>query len=371
MRDRLGLTVSQAIAAWALALFVGGMAGFMAMLICFYLLSFGGEDEAQKHGISTVQATRLGGVAVVSYLLMHLWFQYSISGIALPADGVALIAVSLCFFVLGLFEDLFANLSSKRRFSIMLSLAFVAVISQPILVLSPPGIPLVDSIFAWSTLSGVVCTALCIGFIPNAFNTADGANGLVAGSSAFIFAALIMQAPASIVPVLSAAFLGCLLFLVFNLISGRFFLGDGGAYFLGAITGLSLIMTSNQMHVSVWWLLTLIFYPVADLLWSIRRRISGGRAPYEPDNQHLHNLWFAYLKTNSQDSTQLNTITGLSIATLFGGIPAMAVLALGADPAARFWGLYLIGQGLSYVLVWRILHWRLQGRCLDCRDCSN
>ena len=359
MRDRLGLTVPQAIAAWVLALFIGGMAGCVAMLICFYLLSFGGDDDAQKHGISTMQATRLGGVAVVSYLLMHLWFQYSISGIILPAEGMALIGVSLCFFGLGLFEDLFANLSSKRRFGVMLSFAFVAVASQPFLVLSPPGIPLVDTLFGWSMISGVMCTALCIAFISNAFNTADGANGLVAGSSAFIFAALITQAPASIVPVLSAAFLGCLLFLVFNLISGRFFLGDGGAYFLGALVGLSLIVTSNQKDVSVWWLLTLVFYPVADLVWSIFRRIKAGRSPFAADNQHLHNLFFAYLSTETRAGSIANTVTGVSIATMFGGIPALFVITVAADPTSSAWVYWVCCQCCAYVAIWQYLTQKL------------
>ena len=81
---------------------------------------------------------------------------------------------------------------------------------------------------------------------PECFNTADGANGLVAGTSALAFVALISVAPHDLVPFLLAAVVGCLVFLVFNLISGRFFLGDGGAYFLGVLAGLSLVMVSNE-----------------------------------------------------------------------------------------------------------------------------
>ena len=63
--DRLGLTVTQAILAWGLVILIGGAAGLIAMLICNYMLSFGGADSANKHGISKVQATRLGGIAIV------------------------------------------------------------------------------------------------------------------------------------------------------------------------------------------------------------------------------------------------------------------------------------------------------------------
>ena len=74
-RDRLGLSISQAAVAWGLVLLVGGAAGLIAMLLCNYILSFGGKDSAGKHGISQVDATRLGGVAIVAYMLMHLGYQ--------------------------------------------------------------------------------------------------------------------------------------------------------------------------------------------------------------------------------------------------------------------------------------------------------
>ena len=43
-RDRLGLSVSQAVVAWGLVVLIGGAAGLIAVLICNYLLSFGGGD---------------------------------------------------------------------------------------------------------------------------------------------------------------------------------------------------------------------------------------------------------------------------------------------------------------------------------------
>ena len=46
----------------------------------------------------------------------------------------------------------------------------------------------------------------------------------------------------------------------------------------------------QQFDVSVWWL-ALVFYPVADLLWSMARRLHKG-TPFAPDNQHFHTLLF-------------------------------------------------------------------------------
>ena len=46
--DRLGFTVAQAVVAWLLVFLIGGAAGIVAMLLCHYLLTFGGEDSANK-----------------------------------------------------------------------------------------------------------------------------------------------------------------------------------------------------------------------------------------------------------------------------------------------------------------------------------
>ena len=162
-----------------------------------------------------------------------------------------------------------------------------------------------------------------------------------------------------LMPFISAAFVGCLLFLVFNLISGRFFLGDGGAYFLGALCGLSMVVVSNTSDVSVWWLLSLVFYPVADLLWSMARRLRSGASPFAPDNQHYHNLLFAYLDSSDRSSTAANTLTGVMIAMLFSGVPAFLTLTGIWSAEAEVWLLWVCGQWLVYGASWKYLNDRL------------
>jgi UDP-N-acetylmuramyl pentapeptide phosphotransferase/UDP-N-acetylglucosamine-1-phosphate transferase len=353
--DRLGLTVPQAVVAWSLAFLIGGAAGLIAMLACHYLLSFGGEDSAQKHGISQVKATRIGGVAIVVYLLLHLWFQMGLGPNTLSFEVMVLFAASIAVFMIGVFEDLYAGLSAKLRFVLMLLIGAGAVVTAPGLVLQPVGIPGLDTLLKSTMPLAMLFTGLCVAFIPNAFNTADGANGLVSGISACVFAALATQAPQTIAPLLSSAFVGCLLFLVFNLISGRFFLGDGGAYFLGALSGLSVIVVSNATDVSVWWLLALIFYPAADLIWSMARRVWAGKSPLEPDNQHLHNLLFALLDSGPRTSMQANTLTGLAIAFVFSGLPAVLVVVLGLSAASPAWFFGVCLQWALYVIAYQLL----------------
>lgn len=347
--NRLGLTIPQAVLAWGLVVLIGGAAGLLAMLICNFMLSFGGSDSASKHGISNVQATRLGGVAIVAYMVMHLGYQASIGLLLPPLTEAVIVATCFAYFLIGVYEDLSGLLSARVRFSLMLCLGLITIFRTPDLVLLPVGIGWVDLIVGTSSLSAIIFTALCVAFIPNAFNTADGANGLVAGTSAFAFVALIPVAPNDLVPFLLAALVGCLVFLVFNLISGRFFLGDGGAYFLGVLAGLSLVVVSNESDVSVWWLLALVFYPVADLIWSMARRIRQGTSPLNPDNQHFHNLLFAWINAGSQSPMRANNYTGLFVVFIFSGIPFMVTMLQVLPPTDSGWFFLVLAQSTLYI----------------------
>ena len=349
------MTIPQAILAWELVLLVGGAAGVIAMLLCHYILTFGGHDSSDKHGISKVSATRIGGVAIIAYVALHLGYQYT-AGIYQPSLAEnSIMITALAYFLLGIYEDLRGNLSARLRFGIMIVIAAATMAFSTHLVLLPVGISWLDLILRLP-ISAVLFTAVCVAFIPNAFNTADGANGLVAGISLAVLTGLTAVAPAELLPFISAGAAACLVFLVFNLISGRFFLGDGGAYFLGAFCGLAVVVVSNTTDVSVWWLLAMIFYPVADLMWSMGRRYLAGDSPFKPDNQHFHNVLFAWLDSSKRSSQTANTTCGVGIATLFAGLP-LALSMGGTIPveSGQWFGVVIV-QWAIYALGWRVLN---------------
>ena len=356
--DRLGFTVSQAIAAWVLVFLIGGAAGVVAMLLCHYLMTFGGEDSADKHGISKVTASRVGGIAVVGYMLIHLGYQY-FTGLYSPSFAEnSVFLTAMAYFALGFFEDLRGNLSAKLRFGLMAMIAAGTLLLSPHLVLGPVGIFFVDAAVS-TQITALLFTAICVAYIPNAFNTADGANGLVSGVSLATLTGLSAVAPPELLPFIASGAVGCLIFMIFNVISGRFFLGDGGAYFLGAFCGLSVVLIANQTDASVWWLLSMIFYPVADLLWSMGRRALDRKSPFEPDNQHFHNVLFAWLDTDKRSSVVANTTCGIGIAVVFAGLP-LAIFSTGLIAADSFnWLWVVVLQWVVYGAGWRYLNQRL------------
>ena len=350
------MTIPQAILAWALVLLVGGAAGIVAMVLCYLALFLGGVDRVTSHGISRKPSVRHGGVTLVSYMCFFLIYQWH-SGIFEPAGKqLIVLGIALAFFAIGCLEDLTNSWSARGRFGAMLFVAFLSLALTSELLLQPVGIAWLDDNFLSNPIISIITTGACIAFLPNAFNTADGANGLVAGISLAVLTGLAAVAPPGLLPLVSAGAVACLLFLVFNLISGRFFLGDGGAYFLGAFCGLAIVVVSNETDVSVWWLLAMIFYPVADLIWSIVRRFLRGDSPFTPDNQHFHSLLFAWLNSRKQSSQASNTACGVGIAMLFGGLP-LALSMCGVIPVeSRQWFGVVVVQWVAYAFGWNVLH---------------
>ena len=101
------------------------------------------------------------------------------------------------------------------------------------------------------------------------------------------------------------------------------------------------------------------FYPVADLIWSMGRRLRQGVSPLNPDNQHFHNVLFAYLDSGDQSSVRANTITGVSIALLFAGLPLALTMSGTWSVDDGAWFFWVLGQWCLYAIGWKYLNDRL------------
>jgi UDP-GlcNAc:undecaprenyl-phosphate GlcNAc-1-phosphate transferase len=76
-----------------------------------------------------------------------------------------------------------------------------------------------------------------------------------------------------------------------ELSAGTYFLGDAGAYTLGFLLAVSLItLHSKHIEISVWSILLLIFWPLADMGHSIFRRRLHGKRSDRPDKLHFHHV---------------------------------------------------------------------------------
>ncbi|MEB3172500.1 MAG: MraY family glycosyltransferase [Cyanobacteriota bacterium] len=264
-------------------------------------LAYGLIDAPDPRKQHTTPMVRLGGIGIVLGFSLALAVTWRWGGFAdLSADKDQLIwttlAGALCFFVIGLADDLFALPPLPR----LVGQLFVAMAvwsqgvqigtielpfdllgrSEPSLVL-PPALSL-------------VATMIWLVGITNAINWLDGLDGLAAGVSGIAAVGLLsvsfsLHQPAA--GLLAAALGGsCLGFLRHNFNPARIFMGDGGSYFLGfALAAISIVGPAKGLtSVSLLLPLVILSLPLADMSAVILGRLSQGRSPFYPDRRHLH-----------------------------------------------------------------------------------
>lgn len=331
-----------------------GIIGLVIILIMQWMTvqSYAAEST-DKHGISEIKASRLGGVALAIAVLVAMAFlllngyRGGNSNAPLGIYWPLWVGACGCFFI-GLLEDLRNDSLSARARLISKSVLLLAVfIWSPSLVPHSLGIPGVDWLLDFSWLGLIITLFLSVGFI-NAVNTVDGANGLLSGIFAitcFIFSIEILSIA------LQAALYGASLFLIFNVISGRLFLGDSGSYGIGAAMLLSGLVAVDRDLVSLSFLAALYFYPCVDFVVSIGRRILSGKSITEPDNDHLHNRVHTFYKRRFKSKNMANSATGLSIAGMTSGL-VLCVYVLDTIPLdSNQWIFIFIAQCITYATV--------------------
>ena len=349
-----GRDARKLVTAMALAAVCFGLAGVVGILFMQWLARQSvGSDSAAKHGISTSSSSRLGGVGVLVMTCTLMWFSdYLSPGAALfkdaPARYFSIFLVVSCL-SLGLWDDLSRDGLRPRFRLVALFLVYaIVLIGLPVLIPSSLGVAPIDFLMSIPLVGFVLTIIFCVGFL-NAINMADGANGLVPGIallSFFLFSLLDNS------PVWSYLVVGFGIFVIFNLISGRLFLGDAGSYGVGCLLSLGGLFIVSQGEASPWLLAATLSYPCLEMLVSMVRRVLSGTSMFLPDNRHLHNRLFALLSRRFKGSGLPNALTGVAIASASSGI-SVALYCFGWLTATdELWLPVFLSQCLLYGLVY-------------------
>jgi UDP-GlcNAc:undecaprenyl-phosphate/decaprenyl-phosphate GlcNAc-1-phosphate transferase len=331
-----------------------GLSGLIMILIMQLMtMQSYAADSVDKHGISEVQSSRLGGVAVAIGVLVSMGFllmsgyRGSNTSVSLGIFWPSWLGACGCF-LLGLLEDLRNNsLSPRARLTSKSLLLLVVFILSPDLVAGSVGLWGIDWLLGFSWVAMLITLFFSVGFI-NAVNTVDGANGLVSGIfviSCFIFSNEIGGIA------FQSGFYGASLFLIFNVISGRLFLGDAGSYGLGSAMLLSGLAAYSTGVVSLPFLAALYFYPCADFSVSLLRRWHSGASLTAPDNDHLHNRVNIFFQRIFRSKNLSNSATGLSIALGSSGLVLFIYLADYILLTSNLWLWMFALQSVLYCLI--------------------
>lgn len=335
------------------AAFFFGVPGVLMVLFFHWITrSSFAADTIEKHGISDIKASRLGGVAIFISSFGLLGLVKFIGVIPSENQGSSnylffWVASLLCGLI-GLIEDLQnGRLSASFRLKIKLIVCGLVVAIWPVLIPSDLGIPILDIMLSLPLLGWTMTVFFCVGFI-NAINMADGANGLVSGILTISFSIFFVETGNLLYAALMTS---CSLFTMFNVISGRLFLGDTGTYGLGAALAVSGLFLHSQGVFSAAFLAVLFAYPCIDLLVSLFRRFWQGRSIFLPDNDHLHNRINFHCQKWFKSKVFANSITGVGVSLMFSGPALIGYLAQWSSATSDEWIWIFVVQCMVYLSI--------------------
>ena len=328
-----------------------GLPGLMMLLLLQWITSQSYAIEpGDKHGISTVSASRLGGAAIFgSALTLYLFGIYL--GVIEPSPlSTISIVLWLSIFsctIIGLIDDLKSNLLSPRIRLIIISLIFgVCLAVIPLLIPKNIGIVGLDFLLDNAIIGWIITLVFCVGFV-NAVNMADGANGLIPGIITLAFTIFYMELGSSTYAIFMTT---CGLFTIFNVISGRLFLGDAGAYGLGSMVALNGLFLYSAGVFSAAFLAALFAYPCIDILVTVSRRRIAGRSMLLPDNDHLHNRIHFHFKKWFKSKTLANSLTGALIVFWSSGLALLGYTEEWWSATSDQWAWVFLFQCALYLL---------------------
>jgi UDP-N-acetylmuramyl pentapeptide phosphotransferase/UDP-N-acetylglucosamine-1-phosphate transferase len=304
-------------------------------------------DDASSHGISEVQTSRLGGVAVflgaIAFSVVTGWTAGGSkellstvisSGDKLPGYMSFVFLIAL----VGLWDDFVARFQPILRLGLVLAISMFAFLSD--------AVPMTASAYEWLPLGlnnafvlVMAGTLVVTGFV-NAGNMADGANGLF-GTIALSFLSVCMTFDsASFAPIF---IMSLLIFLTFNVATGRIFLGDFGAYGLSGMIAFCALEIYASGNVSLWFLGSLLAYPCIEMVRVIVVRALNGVSPFQSSDDHLHNYLYELLRKWGWNRTVANSTTGCLLGTVSAALPAsLWLLGMFDLGSTTFWAYYFV-----------------------------
>ncbi len=309
------------------------------------------RDFSKPQAFHDLPVTRSGGLAIL-FSLSIFFIIYNLLYSKILYDYIF---VSFSMFLIGFLEDLRINLQPLKRLIIMILLLFTSIYILPIKIFNID-IPFLINLMASHIFSSIF-VLICFLFVINGANLIDGFNGLLTINLIIINIILtyinMNSGNTEFSILLISQIIILLSFLLFNFPKAKIFLGDSGAYTLGALIGLNTIITNNlNPNISSFFFCTLLFYLFFEVFFSFFRKILQKKSPIYPDNKHLHMLSF-YRISKIYGNINGNYLNSLIINLIYF-ILIMPGLYLSENPTlSKYWFFTLL---LIYMIIYSRLY---------------
>lgn len=245
-------------------------------------------NGVQNH--HTVPAVRVGGLAIV----LGLVAAWAVAPPKVRALLGPMLLAGVPAFAFGLAEDITRRVGVLAR---LLATMFSGLLAWLLtgIAIQDTGVLVLDWMLGFMVIA-VLFTSFALGGVANAVNIIDGFNGLAGGAVSLMLSAIGLIALgtgdaelAILCFVCAAVTLG---FTAVNWVTGRLFLGDGGAYLIGFVLGwMAILLPMRNLEINAWASLLVCSYPVLEVAFSVQRRLRrAGQHPGKADKVHLHHL---------------------------------------------------------------------------------
>ncbi len=248
-------------------------------------------DTINKRSSHKTSATRSGGIAIFSTLFLISVYNYLIGNTVF--DYSIMVPISLLV-VVGLYDDIY-NVDFKLKFIFQI-IAAKMIIDNGLIIDNFHGIL---GIFEINRIIAQILTIIVIVAIINAINFIDGIDGLaISVVSLFLILFEIMAlSPSPFNNVTMIILISFIPLYYFNFRSKmKVFLGDSGSLFLGCLVSVYVLyILSNEYIIKpkfdinkIIFVLSVMPYPIIDLVRIFFKRIIEKKSPYIADKNHIH-----------------------------------------------------------------------------------
>ncbi|WP_312511553.1 glycosyltransferase [Massilia sp.] len=332
--------------------------------------------DVDVNGVQKVHkqlVSRTGGIALLSGVLaVPVFGHFDYYPVAVREETRLIILKFLLAatpaFLAGIIEDLTKKVSVRTRLCSVFVSAFLAAW---LLGAHLPRLDIwiLDGVLDWVPLSLAV-TAFAVVGVTNSINIVDGFHGVAGGTVVVILAGagyLSWKGGDVLVTQLALAGMGATIgFLLLNYPTGRLFMGDGGAYFIGFWAAEVAVLTIvRNPGINAWQILAIYAYPVIEVLFSMyRRKMLRNALVGAPDRLHLHSLFYRRVACHRIRADKYPWMRNAGVACFVTGwlvTATVCAVLLGESTGAAV--MLVLVQILAYVAVYMRLvrgHW---GRC--------
>ena len=250
-------------------------------------------DKINSRSSHQSLATRSGGSSIFSSLfIISIFFYLNNNEIY---DFSLLIPISIML-VVGLYDDIY-KLDFKLKFIFQIIVAKI-IIDNGLIIDNLHGI---FGVFELSRILGQLFTIFIIVAIINSINFIDGIDGLaISVITLFLLSFELFSSNLSDMFFLTLIILGSVAPLYFFNFrkTNKVFLGDSGSLFLGAIVSIYVLKILSQDYTikpsydlnKVIFVISILSYPILDIIRIFFLRLYKKKSPFLPDNQHIHHL---------------------------------------------------------------------------------